>query len=280
MSQPPSYVLPRDYLDNVRLNLHHYLCVELFGYHTHPAIPISNTKLRVADIGTGTGVWLTDLARRLPPSVQLDGFDISLEALPPKEWLPANLRTTIWDVKTEVPDELVGVYDIVHISHFVFVLLDEEVQPVLDKVMRLLKPGGYLQWSEVDMGSFRIETTTSPATTTALERLFRLSEGHDPRLRPRWVPHLGSKLAAAGYQAITSDVRDAPGDLALALHDCNLMINASFARRFAVTEPVAQTLAQLMLEVERETREGACWAFTRYTVVGRKPGAAGQRCAI
>ncbi|PLB54707.1 hypothetical protein P170DRAFT_452406 [Aspergillus steynii IBT 23096] len=273
MSQPPSYVLPRDHLDNVRLNLHHYLCVELFGYHTHPDIPTNNAHLKVADIGTGTGVWLTDLARRLPPSVQLDAFDISLEALPHKEWLPANIRSFAWDIKTDVPADLVGVYDIVHVSNFCLVLLEEELQPVLAKVLSLLKPGGHLQWSEVDMGSFRIQTATPrpESSTAALERLFRLSEGHDPRLQPRWVPHLASKLSVAGYDAVTADVRDADGALALALHDCNLLINASFARRFAVDEPMAKTIAQLMGEVERETREGACWAFTRYTVVGRKP---------
>ncbi|KAI9039286.1 S-adenosyl-L-methionine-dependent methyltransferase [Aspergillus affinis] len=221
-------------------------------------------------------------ARRLPPSVQLDGLDILLEVLPPKDWLPANFSTIVGDIKMNAPEHLLGIYDIVHISHLTFGLIDEEVQSVLNKVMKLLKPGSYLQWSEVDMGSFRVETTNNPYTTpeehqpetrpttaTALERLFRLSEGHDPRLQPRWVPQLSSKLSAAGYLAIRSDIRDAPGDLALALHDCNLIINASFARRFAVTEPLAQPLAQLMLEAERETLDGACWAFTRYTIVGR-----------
>ena len=38
-----------------RINLHHYLCVELFGYLTHPEIPTADPNLKVADVGTGTG---------------------------------------------------------------------------------------------------------------------------------------------------------------------------------------------------------------------------------
>lgn len=74
MSQA-QYVLPRDYLDISRyalvfligkrvsshypwifsLNLQHYLHREMFGYLVHPSIPTDHPKLRVADIGTGTG---------------------------------------------------------------------------------------------------------------------------------------------------------------------------------------------------------------------------------
>ncbi|RAL15163.1 uncharacterized protein BO97DRAFT_411920 [Aspergillus homomorphus CBS 101889] len=55
--------------------------------------------------------------------------------------------------------------------------------------------------------------------TAALNRLLKISEGHDPHLRPRWA---------------------------------------------------------LSLPVERETKLGSCWAFTRHTVIGRKPEAEGR----
>ncbi|RAH47760.1 class I SAM-dependent methyltransferase [Aspergillus brunneoviolaceus CBS 621.78] len=272
MSEKPTYVLTRDYLDNIRLNLHHYLCVELFGYHTHPQIPLNGDNLRIADLGTGTGIWLQDIARRVPASAQLDALDVSFDAVPPKAWLPANMRTIEWDVKQDPPAELVGVYDVVHIRHFTLVLLDEEVGPVLERIYKLLKPGGYLQWTEVDMGSFRVESTEPSNPTAALNRLLKISEGHDPRLRPRWVPSLPAKAAAVGFHEVHVDARDAAPDLALPLHDCNLLINAIFARKFK-NQQVAQVLEELMPEVERETKLGSCWAFTRHTVIGRKPEA-------
>ncbi|PYH70449.1 class I SAM-dependent methyltransferase [Aspergillus vadensis CBS 113365] len=271
MSEKPNYVLTRDYLDNNRLNLHHYLITELFGYHIHPDIPVKdNNNLRIADVGTGTGVWVTDLARRLPTSVQLDALDISFDSAPPAEWLPSNVKTFKWDVKQEIPEELEGVYDIVHIRLFIFVLLDSEVQPVLERILKLLKPGGYIQWTEVDMGSTRTESANPANSTEALTKMIRLSEGRDERLRPRWVPSLASKMAAAGYENIKEDARDAPPHLALALHDCNIMIHETFARKFKNPQ-TAQVLNELIPEVEKETKEGSCLSHTRYTVVGRKP---------
>ncbi|GKZ45825.1 hypothetical protein AbraIFM66951_008519 [Aspergillus brasiliensis] len=304
MTGKPNYVLARDYLDNNRLNLHHYLITELFGYHIHPDIPIKdNNNLRIADVGTGTGVWITDLARRLPASVQLDALDISFDSAPPAEWLPSNVKTFKWDVKQDVPEELVGVYDVVHIRLFIFVLLDAEVQPVLERILKLLseliplasplnpslplsilasvyfiyqaklppsEPGGYIQWTEVDMGSTRTESTHPANSTEALTKMIRLSEGQDERLRPRWVPSLASKMTTAGYENVKEDARDAPPHLALALHDCNIMIHETFARKFKNPQ-TAQVLNELIPEVEKETKEGSCLAHTRYTVVGRKP---------
>ncbi|KUI65004.1 Lovastatin diketide synthase LovF [Cytospora mali] len=58
----PEYVFTRDLVDNNsgsgtnRINLQHYLWVELFGYHLHPGIPTADAHLRIADAATGTRV--------------------------------------------------------------------------------------------------------------------------------------------------------------------------------------------------------------------------------
>ena len=120
------------------------------------------------------------------------------------------------------------------------------------------------------MGAVGIQTTSPSNSTEALRKLIRLSESHDERLRPRWVPSLASKLTAVGYEGVREDIRDAPPHLALALHDCNIMIHETFARKFNNQER-AQVLRELIPQVEQATKHGACLAFTRYTVVGRKP---------
>ncbi|PIG79501.1 hypothetical protein AARAC_000345 [Aspergillus arachidicola] len=96
-------------------------------------------------------IVVKNLSHRLPPSAQLDGFDISFEAVPPQEWLPPNMKLIHWDSKTDVLKEAEGKYDVMHLRHFLFVLLAEEIKSTLEKLLKLLKPGGYLQWSEVDM---------------------------------------------------------------------------------------------------------------------------------
>lgn len=43
-------------ITNFRLNLQHKLWIDIFGYLLHPDIPISKPDLKLADIGTGTGL--------------------------------------------------------------------------------------------------------------------------------------------------------------------------------------------------------------------------------
>ncbi|KAA8651683.1 hypothetical protein EYZ11_009283 [Aspergillus tanneri] len=72
------YLLSRDYVDVSRLNLQHALWTQMFGFLLHPDIDIINKDLKIADIGTGTGAWLTDLASHLPSTCQLDGYDLDI----------------------------------------------------------------------------------------------------------------------------------------------------------------------------------------------------------
>lgn len=254
-----------------RINLQHHQWTELFGYLLHPQIPTTNTNLRVADVGTGTGAWLTSLGANLPSTAQLDGLDVSLQATPPAEWLPGNIRFRRWDIRETVPEDLVEAYDVVHIRLLSFVLHNEEIPHILQNVTKLIKPGGYLQWAEADVASFRIEKTNPNNSTEALTRLLSLSQGQDTRLNPKWVPQLAELFSSSGGLCnVQADVRDAPNHLALAMHECNLLVHELLARTTKI-ESYAKELEDLMPRVAAETREGACWAFTRWTVVGMKP---------
>lgn len=217
-------------------------------------------------------VWLTNLSSKLPASVQLDGLDVSFHATPPPGCLPANVTLKHWDIKEPPPSDIVGVYDIVHLRNFIFVLADAELPGVIDNVMKLLKPGGYLQWGEVDMNSWRVHKTKSDSKTTALEKLFATLQSQDTRLKPTWASSLAGGLSAAGLEAVESDVQDMPPHLELATAECNMLLPDLIMRK-AKRENSAQAtlLGELLQEVAAETREGAFWAFTRCTVIGRKP---------
>ncbi|KAL4815063.1 hypothetical protein BDW67DRAFT_186113 [Aspergillus spinulosporus] len=264
------YVLTRDILDNNRLNLQHYLWIELFQYHIHPSVAIDNSSvLRIADVGTGTGIWLTDLARRLPCTAVMDGLDISLEAAPPAGCLPSNVAFYQYDIHSNAPDRLRGIYDIVHVRNFSLVLKNTQIEQAIRNLMQLLKPGGYLQWGEPDVSSLRIEQTAPGTDISALNELTELTLGMDARLRPTWVPSLPKLFETCGLGDVLTDIRDAPPHLALANHECNLVMHELIARKTRSTA-VGQRLAALMPQAMQETRAGAFWAFTRWTVVGRK----------
>ena len=76
----------------------------------------------------------------MPPSAQLDGFDISLSQCPPKQWLPPNVSMQCMDAFSPVPPELVEKYDVVHISIFVAVVSVSKIGlvPLLKNLVQML----------------------------------------------------------------------------------------------------------------------------------------------
>ena len=83
-------------------------------------------------------IWLLDLARTLPPTAQLDGFDIDISDCPHKQWLPRNVTMQQLDALTGIPEHLVGMYDIVQLRLFQVVVKDNDPGPLLRNVLRML----------------------------------------------------------------------------------------------------------------------------------------------
>lgn len=83
-------------------------------------------------------IWLLDLARTLPPTAQLDGFDIDISDCPHKQWLPRNVTMQQLDALSEIPEHLVGMYDIVQLRLFQVVVKDNDPGPLLRNVLRML----------------------------------------------------------------------------------------------------------------------------------------------
>jgi hypothetical protein len=133
----------------------------------------------------------------------------------------------------------------------------------------ITEPGGYLQWAEPDMSSFRVEKTNVDNKVEALPQLLRLTQTQDSRLKPTWVPKLPDFFSNAGLEAVESDVREAKPYLALAMHECGMMIPELIARKIK-NKDVAQGIHELLPKCSEETRAGSFWAFTRWNVIGRK----------
>lgn len=52
-------------------------------------------------------MWLIDVSRQLT-SASLDGFDISGDQYPAKEWLRPNMSLQVLDVHEPIPEDLRG----------------------------------------------------------------------------------------------------------------------------------------------------------------------------
>ncbi|KAG6993905.1 hypothetical protein G7Y79_00049g084650 [Physcia stellaris] len=271
-----TYVLKRSYIASARLNLQHLLWVNDFGGKLlHPDIPIKEEELRLADVGTGTGMWLLDFARQYPRSVQLDGLDISLDQVPHPDWLPSNVSFHEYSVYDEPRADLKEKYDIIHVRHLLLVVKQNDPSPVLDNVLKMLKPGGYLQWGEYDLAS-RTPVVANPGCSTAeLERFSKQVSALFPSPTGSWTADLDKAFRKAGLQDVFVEAVWSPrshlpfhNDLSLMGHDEAI---EGYARQGRVPPETINELRIRHSKAAEEMRRGGALNYRRLAVVGRKP---------
>ena len=153
-----------------RLDEQHIATTKTFGFLVHPNIPLSSPTLKIADIGTGTGIWLLDVAKSLPPTCQLIGFDVSPSAFPPTQTLPPNVSFQTQDMLLPFPASEIGTFDVVAVR-FVSVATTRAAWALaIENLMTLLKPGGWLQW--IDSCNFSLYNTVAGSSRAACQEIY------------------------------------------------------------------------------------------------------------
>ncbi|KAJ9617117.1 hypothetical protein H2200_000838 [Cladophialophora chaetospira] len=171
---PRQFWKSRDFHNSTRLYFQHWLVQKTLGYVLHPCIP-KDRPLRVADLGCGNGAWVIEASHELPSTAELTGFDIAAHNFPAPEFLPPNVKFSILDVMTGAcPSDLMETFDVVHIRFFNGIVLNGEVQPLIRTVRKLLKPGGWLQWEEMDPSTLDVRTPRPNIDTAYCEKLIGL----------------------------------------------------------------------------------------------------------
>ncbi|EEH47087.2 uncharacterized protein PADG_03185 [Paracoccidioides brasiliensis Pb18] len=142
------YLITRTKAESDRLDMQHQACHENMGFLLHPDIP-QRDNMRIADVGTGTGIWLRDLSKLLPKTCRLDGFDISLAQVPDRDVFPSDINYYVQDILEPFPDNFLGQYDVVHVKLLVMGLKVNEWELAIRNLKKLLRPGGFLQWTDI-----------------------------------------------------------------------------------------------------------------------------------
>ena len=125
------------------------------GYLLHPLIMAKLPHHPViADVGTGTGLFLSQLAS-MYPNATLRGFDISRELYPSRESMPPNVSLDMMDVKSPPPLEEQNQYDVVHVRLLTAAMSPTDWSAVASNLKLLLRPGGALQWEECNFAQGR-----------------------------------------------------------------------------------------------------------------------------
>ncbi|TGO47635.1 hypothetical protein BCON_0269g00010 [Botryotinia convoluta] len=119
-----------------------------FSHPSAETVPlILPSSPTIADIGTGTGQFLVQLAI-IHPGASFHGFDISPVLFPPVETLPSNVHLDTMDIKQPIESSQHSKYDVVHVRLMAAGIAPAEWELVVQNIIYLLKPGGAVQWEE------------------------------------------------------------------------------------------------------------------------------------
>lgn len=227
----------------------------------------------IADIATGTAIWLVEVAEKFP-GVQCYGFDISDAQFPPKDRLPSNVALSVADAKKQFPSEFHGKFDAIQIRFLYYALLiEDDWKLVALNVKALLKPGGTLQWLEVDptIPLIPLRSSDGPMCKAAMCKGFKLikssplaHEVGDGFIDTRFV----SLLAECGYQNVEEDIVSADRLLEyrkkFTLNIIQVMQGALvklYTAKIPGNWPTPEEAEKLCTEMKREAENGAYIRF-------------------
>lgn len=122
------------------LNAQHGYLQGTINFHIHPSIPLNpnDPNVKIAEVATGTGIWLTETAQRSPPTWQFDGFDISPAQFPSLSEWPPNVKYHVHDALAPFPEEFHGYYDVVAVRMICAALGNEEWEIVCANLKQCL----------------------------------------------------------------------------------------------------------------------------------------------
>ncbi|KAG8164408.1 hypothetical protein KVR01_006326 [Diaporthe batatas] len=286
-NESDGYVFQRNANASSRLHYQYYLWQDTFRFHLHPDIPQLEPDARIADVATGTGIWLSDLSRQLPSTTQLHGLDISLDQLPPPNLTPPNATYHEWDLYTPPPAELRGIFDVVHMRLIGVVIKDAQPARILANVAQLLRPGGYLQWEERYTPEARVMhgsdwNSIPPADEfPGVQPLYHVmndslstSDGSRLLLGSRhWLDTLERTIEDEGFEEVRRVLyRDAPA-MGMFWNDVYVASVEELTLRMLGVDPVLGNELQEMIErVETEKRMGVWLSSPKAVFLGRRKG--------
>ncbi|KAJ5777173.1 LaeA-like methyltransferase [Penicillium odoratum] len=205
-SEDSAYILyhrSKQAVEHERLNRQHRLIQQTFmdNQLIHPSISLASLRGGIADVGCGTGIWLEEVAHMLShpnpqddstgnscsssigPMPQLIGFDLNAAAFP--ESPAAGIQLVQHDCTQPFDAHYVGKFDLVNIRGLAYAVTEEKLGRVLENVSLLLKPGGYMQWTESEARLFKF----FPETPDTLRAMQIIDDERRARELVAYLPH-------------------------------------------------------------------------------------------
>ena len=150
MGGEEAYMLPRNSQESKRLNFQHdFLCNLSNGHLIHSSIACKDLRT-IADIATGTGIWLQELAESGAISTKAEndvkasfvGFDISPQQFPAQADLPSDMKFVVHDMTEPFPQQYHERFDLVNIRLVSYAIKAVDLEKTVRNVLQIIR--GYL----------------------------------------------------------------------------------------------------------------------------------------
>ncbi|KAK4500174.1 hypothetical protein PRZ48_008360 [Zasmidium cellare] len=159
------------------------------------------------DFGTfvlkGTGTWALEVAERYP-NLTIEALDINLNETPPKSWLPSNVTFSQFDLLKDIPDALVVRYDIVHVQFVMIFVSDSNVDVVIKRLLSMLKPRGYLQWTDSNSNLYSWRSGREGQEPVEVPKLYNIAKEvtGDRGWKLQWLNNFEDLFKRAGLEDV------------------------------------------------------------------------------
>lgn len=192
------YLLPKDGLEDRRLNYQHHVLYKTMS--NHYLAPISPSTTTMLDVGTGTGIWPAEMAA-LFPKAHIIGVDVALTSLPNP--LPANCLFAQANILKGLPfpDQQ---FDYTHQRLLVAAIPSLHWPAAVRELVRVTRPGGWIELLELG----NTIQNAGPATTRFFKWMTDISKGLG--FEADILHHLGDLLKQAGCDMVESQDIPAP----------------------------------------------------------------------
>ncbi|RIB09634.1 S-adenosyl-L-methionine-dependent methyltransferase [Gigaspora rosea] len=143
------YPLPNDDDETDRLHFRHFLTRYIWQSNFSAPINdiLNDSDTQILDVGCGAASWAFDMATTYP-LIKIIGIDISQQ--PPTYIKPDNFTFIKANVLEELPFEE-STFDYVFQRNLFGAFTEQNWPDVIDELVRVLKPGGFIELSEPSM---------------------------------------------------------------------------------------------------------------------------------
>ncbi|KAI8992429.1 hypothetical protein BDB01DRAFT_778423 [Pilobolus umbonatus] len=143
-----TYILPCDDEEIDRLHLQHFMVrFTIQGNYLAPVNDILRKGGRVLDVGCGPGSWSMEIAGEYPRSTVI-GIDMT--PMFPREIKPANCSFYQCNIMNPLPFEDSS-FDYIFMRFMAQSMEAHRWSTILNELIRILKPDGWIEWVEADI---------------------------------------------------------------------------------------------------------------------------------